>query len=77
MTMNELAEEYLYAAHRITQQIVVLSECLRHTSVPHKQQALRSQLKTLRDIRREEQDLADLLLHYYERGGHYYEEYRV
>jgi hypothetical protein len=77
MNMNELAEEYYYAIQRLTQQIDMLSDCLRRADAPRKKQALRSQLKSLQNIRREEQDIAFHLLHYYEPGVRRYEEYHI
>ncbi len=77
MTMTELAEEYLYSAQLLTGRIEELLACRREATEYTQIREINLRLQKLRAIRRENQDIADLLLHYYDKGGHVYEEYRV
>ncbi len=77
MTMTELAEEYLYSAQLLTGRIEELLACRRTATECTRIREINLRLQKLRTIRRENQDIADLLLHYYDKGGHIYEEYRV
>lgn len=77
MTLTEMAEGYLYSAQLLTERIEELLACRRATTECNRIREINLRLQKLRAIRRENQDIADLLLHYYDKGGHIYEEYRV
>ena len=77
MTLTELAEEYLYSAQLLARRIEELLACRRAETESSRIREINLRLQKLRAIRRENQDIADLLLHYYDKGGHIYEEYRV
>ncbi len=77
MTLPELAGEYLYGAQLLTEQIEALLVCRRTETDCVRIREINRLLQKLRAIRREERNIADFLLHYYEKGGPVYEEYRV
>ena len=76
MTLAEMAEEYLFSAELLTGRIEDLLACRRKETRSTRIREINLRLKMLRAIRRENQNIADLLLDYYDKGGHIYEEYR-
>jgi hypothetical protein len=77
MSLNELAEEYFYSAQKISQTIEELLNCRRKEMPAIQRRELNLRLRALREIRMENMDVANLLLHYYDQGGHIYEGYRL
>lgn len=77
MTLVEMSAVYQEDAQVLTERITLLYALLRGAGSAAERKRLRRRIDTLRDIRRQSKELAELTGRYYERGYYRNEKYTL